>query len=65
MILILTNNELSIGIKDIRTIIGRIYKGTESDRSNSIIDFGLNNKSVNVIYYTFLRSIILNIKNIK
>jgi len=62
VILILTNNELSIGIKDIRTIIGRIYKGTESDRSNSIIDFGLNSR---VTCYTPLRSIILRIKNIK
>jgi hypothetical protein len=44
IVLILTNNILSIRIKDIRTIIGRIYKGTESDRSDNIIDFGSNSK---------------------
>jgi hypothetical protein len=60
--LILTNDELLIEIKDIRTFIDHIYKSIESDRSNSIIDFGSNSK---VIYYTLLRSIILRIKNIK
>ena len=63
--LILTNDELLIGIEDIRTITGRIYKGTESDRSDSVIDFGSNNRSVSVTYYTPLRSTILRIKNIK
>ena len=42
--LILTNDELLIGIKDIRTIAGRICKGTESDRSNGVIDFGSNSR---------------------
>ena len=42
--LILTNDELLIGIEDIRTIAGRICKGTESDRSDSVIDFRLNNR---------------------
>ena len=65
MALILTNDELLIGIEDIRTFTGRIYKGTESDRSNSIIDFGSNSGSVSVTCYTPLRSIILRIKNIK
>jgi hypothetical protein len=60
--LILTNDELLIRIEDIRTITGRIYKGTESDRSDSVINFGSNNK---VTWYTPLRSITLKIKNIK
>ena len=60
--LILTNDELLIEIEDIRTFMGRIYKGTESDHSDSVIDFGSNNS---VTYYTLLRSIILRIKNIK
>jgi hypothetical protein len=47
--LILTNDELSIGIKDIRTITGRICKGTESDRSDGVIDFGSNGR---VTWYT-------------
>ena len=62
IVLILTNDILLIGIKDIRTIAGRIYKGTESDRSDSVIDFGSNNR---VTCYTPLGSIILRIKNIK
>ena len=66
MALILTNNELLIRIKDIRTITGRIYKGTESDRSNNVIDFGLNSReAVGVTYYTPLRSTTLRIKDIK
>jgi hypothetical protein len=48
--LILTNDELLIRIKDIRTITGRICKGTESDRSDSIIDFGSNNREGHVIH---------------
>ena len=63
--LILTNNELFIRIKNIYIIISRIYKSTELDRNNNIIDFKSNNKSVNVTYYIFLKSIILKIKNIK
>jgi len=47
--LILTNDELLIGIEDIRTITGRIYKGTESDRSDGVVDFGSNNR---VTWYT-------------
>jgi hypothetical protein len=50
MALILTNNKLLIGIKDIRTITGRIYKGTESNRSNNIIDFGSNSKESHVVH---------------
>ena len=42
--LILTNDELLIEIKDIRTFTGRICKGTESDRSDSVIDFGSNSR---------------------
>jgi hypothetical protein len=48
--LILTNDELLIGIEDIRTITGRIYKGTESDRSDSIIDFGSNSREGHVVH---------------
>jgi hypothetical protein len=44
------NDELSIGIEDIRTIAGRIYKGTESDRNDSIINFGSNSKEGHVVY---------------
>ena len=66
MALILTNNELLIRIEDICIIMGRIYKGTESDHSISIIDFGSNGReAVSVTYYTPLRSIILRIKDIK
>ena len=66
MALILTNNELLIGIEDIRTIAGRIYKGMESDRSISVIDFRSNSReAVGVTYYISLRSTILRIKNIK
>ena len=66
MALILTNNELLIGIEDIRTIAGRIYKGIDSDCSVSIIDFGSNSrKAVNVTCYTLLESTTLKIKNIK
>jgi hypothetical protein len=66
MALILTNDELLIRIEDIRTIAGRIYKGTESDRSISIIDFGSNDReAVSVTCYTPLRSTILKIKDIK
>jgi len=64
--LILTNDELLIRIEDIYIITGRIYKGTESDRSDSIIDFGLNDKeAVGVTYYTPSGSTILRIKDIK
>jgi hypothetical protein len=48
MALILMNNKLLIRIKDIRTITGRIYKGTESDHSDSIIDFRSNNRRISV-----------------
>jgi hypothetical protein len=40
--LILTNNELLIGIKDIYTITGRIYKGIELDYN--VVNFGSNNR---------------------
>ena len=51
--LILTNDELLIGIEDIRTITGRICKGTESDRSDSVIDFGSNDReAVGVSWFT-------------
>ena len=50
MALILTNNELLIRIKDIRTITGRIYKGTESDRSDGVIDFGSNGREGHVVH---------------
>ena len=62
--LILTNDVLSIRIEDIRTNTGRIYKGTESDRSESIIDFG-DQIVEKVTWYTLLKSTILRIKNIK
>ena len=66
MALILTNDELLIRIEDIYIITGRIYKGTESDRSNNVIDFGLNSReAVGVTYYTLLRSTTLRIKDIK
>ena len=48
--LILTNDELLIGIEDIRTITGRIYKCTESDRNDGIIDFGSNSKEGHVVH---------------
>ena len=48
--LILTNNKLLIRIKDIRTIAGRIYKSTESDRSDSVIDFGSNGREGHVVH---------------
>jgi hypothetical protein len=60
--LILTKGELLIGIEDIRTITGRIYKGTELDHSDSVIDFGSNSR---VTWYIPLRSTTLRIKNIK
>jgi hypothetical protein len=63
--LILTNNELLIRIEDIYTITSHIYKSIESAYSNSIIDFRLNSRSVDVTYYTPLESIILRIKKIK
>ena len=63
--LILTNDELLIGIKDIRTIAGRICKGTESDRSNGVIDFGSNGRRVGVTCYTPPGSTTPRIKNIK
>ena len=64
--LILTNDVLSIRIEDIRTITGRIYKGMESDRSISVIDFRSNSReAVGVTYYTLLRSTTLRIKDIK
>jgi len=42
--LILTNDKLSIGIEDIYTITGRIYKDTESDHSDDVVDFGSNGR---------------------
>ena len=48
--LILTNNELSIRIKDIRIITGHIYKSTESDRSDNIIDFRSNSREDYVVH---------------
>ena len=50
MALILTNNELWIEIEDIYTFIGRIYKGTESDHSDSVIDFRSNSREGHVVH---------------
>ena len=50
MALILTNDELLIGIEDIRIIAGRIYKGTESDHSDGVVDFRSNSKEGHVVY---------------
>jgi hypothetical protein len=64
--LILTNDELLIGIEDIRTIAGRICKGTESDRSDGVVDFGSNGReAVGVTCYTPPGSTTPRIKNIK
>lgn len=45
----MTNDELLIGIKDIRTFAGRICKGTESDRSDGVVDFRSNGREASAM----------------